>query len=165
MPKPVNFDQLYPGRFMKAGQFLGKKVTLTVKDVDTEKLKDAENKDKIKAIMSFNETELQLVCCKTNGLCCRAMFGKELANWIGKRIILFPGSWNGEECVRIWGSPDIEKMQTVTVELPRRKPFPMVMHTSSKDGAAPAKATPPSAEQVGFDAPGNPDSEPPEEFA
>ena len=50
MPKPVNFDQLYPGRFMKAGQFLGKKVTLTVKDVDTEKLKDAENKDKIKAI-------------------------------------------------------------------------------------------------------------------
>lgn len=137
--KPTNYDELYPGRFLKAGLLKNQKVTLTIKDVDLEQLEDNTGKPKGKAIISFVERPMEMVACKTNGLCIKAMFGKELRDWIGKRITLFQGQWNGEECIRIWGSPDIEKEFTVSVELPRRKPFPMTMHkVADKKETAPA---------------------------
>ena len=141
MLTPTNYDELYPSRFLKAGLFKGKKVTLTIKNVILEELEDNTGKLKQKAILSFVERTMELVMCKTNGLCIRAMFGKELSNWKGKRITFFPGQWNGEECVRVWGSPDIKQEQTVQVELPRRKPFPMVMH-AVKEGPALAAHSP-----------------------
>lgn len=127
-PKPVDFDQLYPGRFIKAGELLGKKVTLTISDVDLEDLMGEDGKEKVKAIVSFRETEKKLVTCKTNGICLREMFGKVLADWPGKKVTLFPDTWNGEPCIRIWGSPDLEEDIEVTVTLPRRRPFKKVMH-------------------------------------
>lgn len=134
-----NFDELYPGRFLKAGLFKGKKPTLTIKDVATEQMEDNTGKAKTKAILSFVERPMELVMCKTNGICIKAMFGKELKDWVGKRVTLFAGQWNGEECVRVWGSPDIPKDFSVEVELPRRKPFAMVMHRMA--GEAPQSVT------------------------
>ncbi len=127
-PKPVEWDQLYPGRFIKAGELLGKKVTLTIADVDLEDLMGEDNKPKAKATLAFKETEKQMVMCKTNGLCIKAMFGKKLDVWVGKRITLFEDAWNGEPCVRIWGSPDIAEDQVVEISLPRRRPFNKTMH-------------------------------------
>ena len=127
-PKPVNFDQLYPGRFLKAGELNGKKVTLTIRDTDLEDLVGEDGKPKAKAIVAFRETEKQLVCCKTNGLSLKAMFGAQLSEWIGKRVTIFPDTWNGEPCIRIWGSPDIEADLDVMVTLPRRRPFKKTMH-------------------------------------
>lgn len=126
--KPVTYDELYPGRFIKAGELLGKKVPLTIADVDLEELSDSTGKAKIKCIVSFKETQKMLVACKTNGLCIKAMFGKTLADWKGKRVFLFQGQWNGEECVRIWGSPDIKEEFEVEIALPRKRPFKMTMH-------------------------------------
>ena len=136
LKKPVDYDQLYPGRFLKAGEFLGKKVTLTISDADIEELVGEDGKPKIKAIISFDETEKKLVACKTNGLCLKEMFGKELANWLGKRVVLFPDVWNGEPCIRVWGSPDIEAEKEVTVTLPRRRPFKKTMHKTEPKVAA-----------------------------
>ena len=127
-PKPVDFDQLYPGRFLKAGEFLGKRVTLTISSVDTEDLMGEDGKEKVKAIISFAETEKKLVACKTNGICLREMFGKKLAEWEGKKVTLFPDTWNGEPCIRVWGSPDIAAEFEVLVSLPRRRPFKKTMH-------------------------------------
>lgn len=127
-PKPVDFDQLYPGRFIKAGELLGKKVTLTIAEVDTEELMGEDGAKKIKATLAFKETEKMHVMCKTNGVCLRDMFGKDLSAWVGKRITLFPDTWNGEPCIRVWGSPDIEQDIEVTVTLPRRRPFKKTMH-------------------------------------
>lgn len=121
--KPSVFDQLYPGRFIKAGELLGKRVTLTIADVNLEELVGDDGKPKAKAIVSFKETDKSLVTCKTNGLCLREMFGTQLAEWVGKRVTIFPDVWNGEPAVRVWGSPDIERDLEVTVTLPRRKPF------------------------------------------
>lgn len=126
--KPVDFDQLYPGRFIKAGELLGKKVTLTIADVDLEDLIGEDGKPKVKATLAFRETEKMHVMCKTNGVCIKEMFGKEIANWIGKRVTIFPDTWNGEPCIRVWGSPDIEQEVEVTVTLPRRRPFKKTMH-------------------------------------
>lgn len=137
--KPVDFDQLYPGRFIKAGELLGKKVTLTIADVDIEDLMGEDGKPKAKATLAFRETEKMHVMCKTNGVCLKEMFGKEIAQWIGKRITIFPDTWNGEPCIRVWGSPDIEAEIEVTVSLPRRRPFKKTMHkvdlTAKKEAA------------------------------
>lgn len=127
-PKPVDFDQLYPGRFIKAGELQGKKVTLTIKEVDMENLISEDGKEKGKAVVSFVETDKMHVMCKTNGICLKAMFGKKLADWEGKRVTLFPDTWNGEPCIRVWGSPDIQADIDVMVALPRRRPFQKVMH-------------------------------------
>lgn len=126
--KPVDYDQLYPGRFIKAGELLGKKVTLTISDVELEGLVGDDGKEKAKCVISFKETEKKLVACKTNGLCIKEMFGKTLANWNGKRITLFEDTWNGEPCTRIWGSPDIAEDFDVVIALPRRRPFNKTMH-------------------------------------
>lgn len=134
-PKPSVFDQLYPGRFLKAGELLGKKVTLTISDVDLEDLQGDDGAKKAKAIISFKETEKKMVACKTNGISVREMFGKELVNWIGKRITIFEDTWNGEPCIRVWGSPDIEAEIEVTVTLPRRRPFKKTMHRVVKERA------------------------------
>jgi len=129
-PKPTSYDQLYPGRFIKAVELLGKKVTLTIADVELEDLEGDDGK-KTKALVRFKETPKMLVLCKTNGMCVRDMFGKEIANWIGKRITLFEDVWNGEPATRIWGSPDIAEDLEVTVALPRRRPFKKTMHKIS----------------------------------
>jgi len=130
--KPVDWDELYPGRFLKAGELQGKKVTLTISDVDTDELVDDEGKKKVKGIVSFSERPIQLPLNKTNGLCLKAMFGRKLPEWVGKKITLFPDKWNGEDCIRIWGSPEIPSDIDVEVKLPRRKPFTMKMHVVQK---------------------------------
>lgn len=142
----VDFDQLYPGRFLKAGQLLGKPVTLTISEVDTEEMPGDDGKPKTKATLSFKETPMQHVCCKTNGICIREMFGRKVTEWVGKRVTFFPDEWNGEPAIRVWGSPDIDREIKVTVTLPRRKPFTKTMHVVTPPGkkaAEPAKAPEP----------------------
>jgi hypothetical protein len=64
------------------------------------------------------------------------MFGADIPNWIGKRVTFFPSEWNGEPCIRVHGSPDIDKEFTVEIKLPRRKPFTMTMHKVEREKAA-----------------------------
>ena len=135
--KPSVYDELYPSRFLKAGLLKGQKVTLTIKDVDLEELEGEGGKKQQKAILSFNERPMQLVMAKTNGICLKYMFGPTLADWIGKRVTLFESQWNSEPCIRIWGSPDIQADMKVTVSLPRRRPFEMVMHVVKSSKANP----------------------------
>lgn len=137
--KPVDWDELFPGRFLKAGILGGKKPVLTIESVDTEKLPSNEGGEKVKGIVSFVGKDMQLALNKTNGLCLREMFGRKLSDWYGKRVVLFADKWNGEDCIRIWGSPDIERDMPVQVALPRRKPFQMMMHAT---GGKPAQREP-----------------------
>lgn len=135
LKKPTVFDQLYPGRFLKAGELLGKKPSLTITEVDLEELQGDDGAKKAKAIISFKETEKKLVACKTNGVCIKEMFGKDLSAWLGKRITIFEDVWNGEPCIRIWGSPDIPEEIEVMVTLPRRRPFKKMMHKVARQSA------------------------------
>ena len=132
--KPKTFEDLYPSRFLKASDLQGKKPTLTIRDVETEMI-ETETGPKLKAILMFAETEKQEIAAKTNGLCLKAMFGSTLSNWIGKRVTLFEGEWNGEPAVRVWGSPDIENDFDVPIALVlkiqgkvKTKKFTMTMH-------------------------------------
>lgn len=135
-PKPVDWDELYPGRFLKAGEFKGKKPTLTITEVEIKEL-IGDKGPQIKGVISFSKTEKKLALNKTNGICLKAMFGRKVQDWIGKRVTLFAGIWNGEECIRVWGSPDISADQVAEVSLPRKKPFKMTLHKVLPPGAGP----------------------------
>lgn len=126
-PTPTDWDELYPGRFIKAGEFKGKKPTLTIVSVKIDELV-GDKGPQIKGIITFRETEKALALNKTNGICLKELFGRKVQEWVGKRVTLFAGTWDGEECIRVWGSPDLAEDKEVTVQLPRKRPFKMTMH-------------------------------------
>jgi hypothetical protein len=131
----VNFDELYPGRFLKAGLLKGN-VNYTIEDVYLDTL-EGEKGDQKKGIVKFKETELELTLNKTNGVCLKAMFGKELKNWIGKRVTLCSevvkfGKEN-VDAVRVYGSPDIAEDVNAIIQMPRKKPITRVLHRMKSD--------------------------------
>lgn len=148
--KPVDYDELFPGRFLKAGLLHGRQITLTIADVDTDSLPQDDGKMKTKGIVLFEKTDKGLALNSTNGQCLKAMFGRKVQQWIGKRVTLKPDKdrdpKNGRglvDCIRIAGSPDIPETMTIQIELPRRKPKPWVLEKT--DGNATRKvADPPS---------------------
>lgn len=151
LPKPVDWDELYPGRFLKAGEFKGAKVTLRISSVDVEEL-IGDKGAQIKGIISFEKTDKKLALNRTNGICLKEMFGKKLPEWVGKRVTLFPSQWNGEDCIRVWGSPDIAADREITVTLPRKRPMAMTMHKTAGPSAAKPASTDTTEPPSGFDA-------------
>jgi hypothetical protein len=135
LPKPVDWDELYPGRFLKASEFKGKKVTLRIAEVRIEELV-GDKGPQIKGVIGFEKTEKQWALNKTNGFCLREMFGRKVQEWVGKQVTLFPSQFDGEDCIRVWGSPELEADKQVVIALPRRRPFEMTMHRVSKAAAS-----------------------------
>jgi len=131
MKKPVDWDDLYPGRFVKAGELGAGSPMVTIADVELEDL-EGDDGVKTRGVVAFRETPKKLVLNKTNGICLREMFGRTLADWVGKRVLLYAATWNGEPAIRIWGSPDIEADRVVEIKLPRRKASRMTLHKEAR---------------------------------
>ena len=138
LSRPVDWDELYPGRFLKAGEFKGKKPTLTIASVDIEELV-GDKGPQIKGVIRFERTDKAWALNKTNGVCLRELFGRKVQEWVGKRVTLYAGTWDGEECIRVWGSPDIPADRDVTIQLPRKRPFKMTMHRVESSKPAPRR--------------------------
>lgn len=154
----MHFDELFPNRFLKAGEFKGKDVTLKIVGVKREELEGDKGKE-TKAIVSFDRTPKQLVLNKTNALCLKAMFGAEVDAWIGKRVTFYPASiefGDTDLAIRVRGSPDIERDLTFDLKLARKKPKPTTLRRTAKPAAVQAVPTPvadepppPSDEDIG----------------
>lgn len=147
--KPVDYDELFPGRFLKAGLFKGKSVTLTIKDVEIEKLPQDNGKERDRGVISFNETPMQLALNSTNGQCLKAMFGRKPLEWVGKKVTFVPEKDRfGKEVVdaiRVSGSPDIKDPIDVEIRMPRKKPKNRRLVPTVKNGAS---ATSPEQEAL-----------------
>ncbi len=143
LKKPIDWDELYQGRFLKAGELQGKKFTLTIASVDIYELEGEKGK-KVKGVIGFRETPKLVALNRINGLCLRGMFGRHVQEWVGKRVTLFPstvqeaGAMKGDPCVRVFGSPDIGHDLDVPITLPKRKPYTMTMQkiTAAKGASA-----------------------------
>lgn len=163
--KDFDYDELFPGRFLKSGQFKGAK-NLTITRVELEEMEDRKGK-RPKPILSFAETKLQLVLNKTNGECVKGMFGRAVRDWIGKRITCHPVTVEsfGEEvlAIRVKGSPDIAADMPLTLNLGQKSRKVTMLKTPSRKAApapaaapspaatsAAAPAIPPEPEDVGF---------------
>ena len=135
---PKNFDLAYPGRFLKAGHIGSEKKTVTITNIFHEVLQ-GEKGEQRKLIISFEETSFQVVCCKLNGTALKCMFGPIVPEWIGKRITIFatdtlmpfPGRKGTDAlCIRIWGSPDIQRDVMAEFRPPKRKALTLHMHAT-----------------------------------
>jgi hypothetical protein len=165
LKKPIDWDELYPGRFLKAGQLaIDKQHTLTIKGVVVERLDDSKGGEKVKGVITFHEVPYQLALNKTNGLCMKELFGRVLETWIGRKVTLFrgtveSGSRKGDPAVRVWGSPELERDRVVEITLPKKRPFKMTLHrVQARDVRRPEierhpteGQTPPDASSAGKD--------------
>ena len=132
-PLPDNYSALFPGRFLKADMFKGKKVTLTIKAIFGEDMTDAEDQTKPEWIVQFVEKPFEWVMNKTGAYCLFRMWGGNPQSWIGHKVTLFPkaGTWFGEkgEAIRVWGSPELTEDIPITLKFMRKKAERnMVMH-------------------------------------
>ena len=69
LPTPVDWDELYPGRFLKAGEFKGQKVTLRIATVRIEELV-GDKGPKVKGVIAFEQTEKQWALNRPTGSAC-----------------------------------------------------------------------------------------------
>ena len=133
--RPSVWDEMFPGRFLKAGLFKDRPVTLTIKDVTLEVL-PGDKGEQTRGVLHFEQTPMQIAINKTNGVCLRAMFGKKPLEWIGKRVTFVPEIDNfGKEkvdAIRIKGSPDMSDDMEVEIKMPKKKPkMRRLVNTSS----------------------------------
>jgi hypothetical protein len=144
--KKLDYDELFPGRFLKAGEFKGKDYTLTIVSIRLEELPQDKGGQRIRGVIGFKETKKELVLNRTNGECLRGMWGRDTSAWIGKRVTLYPAPYDGDVAIRVKGSPDLEAPMMVEVKLPRKKPRQVQMQVTGRRAAAlvPADAAPPS---------------------
>jgi hypothetical protein len=144
--RPVDYDELFPGRFLKAGLFKGKDVTLTVASVVLEELPTDQGTEKTRGVVSFKETKLQLVLNSTNAQCIAAMFSRKPQAWVGHKITFMPDRDKfGREtvdCIRVKGSPELTADLEIEVRLPRKKPKKRTLFKIATNGAKPADAPP-----------------------
>lgn len=149
MSQGLDYSQLFPNRFLESEMLQGRDWTLAIRSVDLEKLpreskeKDA-NGDQIvveetRGTIAFAGTERRLVLNKTNGLCLKAMFGRKIDAWTGKRIVLYSTT---EKCfgesmlvMRIRGSPDLPADVEFKLKLPHHKPRKMTMKKTPEPAA------------------------------
>jgi len=139
--KSLSFDELYPGTYLRAGSFKGKAATLTVTSVTREMLSNGSGGEEGAVIIAFEETELKFVANKTNGVCFRALWGDDSGEWIGHRITLHPvkdesGLSESGLCIRVKGSPELEKPLKFRSHLGRK----LVTQTLQPTGKKPEPA-------------------------
>lgn len=164
----MDYALMFPGRFLKAADFLGKTVTLTIKAVRVEELPQDGGGNKVKGIVGFAETKKELVLNRTNAECFRTLWGRETDAWMGQKVSLYPAVWNGEPAIRVKGAPHLTEPVSVEIKLPKRKPIHMTLHPTGNGKSKPAPAPEPVPEDVADAADalggGNSDTETPIDF-
>lgn len=132
----MDYDILFPGRFLKAGEFQGRDVTLTITEITTEELPQDKGGDRVRGIIAFQETKKKLVLNRTNGECLKTLWGRETNDWIGHKVTLYPAEYQGDVAIRVKGSPDISEAVDAEIKLPRKRPFMMKLIPTGKRKAA-----------------------------
>lgn len=115
---------MFPTEHIKCADLRGEPRTFTIKQVVKQEV-DGEKGVKVRGVVKFGETDQTLVMNRTNAILLMAMFGANPQAWAGKRVTLNPDRTQfGREtvdCIRIGGSPDIDRDMRVPVKLPRKK--------------------------------------------
>lgn len=146
----LDFDQLYPGKFMKAGEFQGRDLTLIISDVKLEELGDGKEAE-TKVVVSFANTKKKLVMNKTNATCLKLMFGRNTDDWLKKKVTFYPAPirdpFTGEDtiAIRVRGSPEIPQTMECQATLGRKAVKFKLYKTGQPqpNGKKPVQAVPP----------------------
>ena len=101
----LHVDLMFPSKYLKAADFRGKEVNLTIKSVAGHDLQTTRGKE-FKYVVCFNETDKMLVLNKTNAKAiAEALKEPKAVNWTGKKITLFPTTCEAfgkiTDCIRV----------------------------------------------------------------
>lgn len=120
---------------------LGGHVTGTIESVGGAKFEDEQKVDsgdgdevtvkKVdkKALIKFRGKSLGFSANTINCVLIEAMWGEDIENWAGHKLTIMSdvvevaGKFKGDPCIRVKGSPELERAMDVQVKLPRRRPF------------------------------------------
>jgi hypothetical protein len=119
---------------LSAADLDGKVVTVRIKAVtggtfDGEPEAGKAAKKTRAALIEFEGHEKKLAAKFINCTLIEAMFGAQIEGWAGHLLTLMPdkvevkGQYYGDPCIRVKGSPEIDRTLTVEIALPRRRPI------------------------------------------
>ncbi len=144
----MDYEKLFPGRFIKAADLDDRDVHLKIRAVRSEEIDG-----KAKAILGFQGTKKEMVMNRTNAESIKLMFGRETDKWIGEEITIFPATiadpFNGgtTSAIRVKGSRNLTKPATATVQR-GKKTIKVTVIPTGKPGAKAARKPPLKAEIV-----------------
>lgn len=136
----MDYEILFPGRFVKSVDLKGKEVTLTIASIKAEEIDE-----KQKAIISFESTKKSMVLNRTNAEALKLMFGRDTDGWLGKRVTIYPAVMkdpfgDGDiTALRVRGSPDIAQAMNATIQRGRKTIKVSVVPTGDAKAAAKPK--------------------------
>jgi hypothetical protein len=111
----MNYEAMFPSRFLKAADLQGKDQTVKIGGIKLEKMPDG----KVKGIITFEGTDKEWLLNRSNAEALKLMWGVETNDWLHKRLTLCVRQVDafGESvpAVRVKGSPDIDKPMTSVV--------------------------------------------------
>lgn len=82
---------MFPGDYLAAEEFGGKDVTLTIKSVVKEELREKDGGSESKWVLTFEETQKKLVLNrKSQPDAIANLYGMIAEEWVGKRLTLYP---------------------------------------------------------------------------
>jgi hypothetical protein len=102
----MHVDLMFPSRYLRAADFEGKPVALTITEVFRDKVQMATGQKAEKYVLRFRETEKELILNKTNAKAVAKVLSESKAvNWPGAKIVLKPTTCEafGEivDCIRV----------------------------------------------------------------
>jgi hypothetical protein len=83
----TNYDDVYGSRFLAATD-LKAPVTVTIEKIDYEQFARPGELPRTKAVVYFKNASKPMVLNKTNASTLASAFGKNFANWVGKRATI-----------------------------------------------------------------------------
>lgn len=91
-PNPdLNVDLMFPSKYLKAADLLGKDATVTISGVKADDLQMTNGTKERKYVISFVGTDKMLVLNKTNAKSIAAALNEKRAvKWAGQKITLYP---------------------------------------------------------------------------
>ena len=111
----MNFDELYPSKFLRAEDLADAPLPVTITGVTLEEIGNEK-----KVVMTFANVPKKLIVNKTNGKSVRKLYGADTDDWIGKKITLVPTmvDFKGEsvEAIRIRAAATPKKPAVVQPE-------------------------------------------------
>lgn len=117
----MDYELMFPGRFMKAVEFKGRDMTAEIEAIETEMMPDEKAGEKLKGIVAFKGVKKKWVLNRTNAMCLAELFGRNTDGWIGHKVTLYPAPYEGDVCIRVKGTPELKEPLVFELKLPRKK--------------------------------------------
>jgi hypothetical protein len=152
--RQYSYDDLFPERWLHAPDLDGKTVTLTItaayaEFIENPKKHKKDDPGELCGVLSFKGTKREYVLSKQNAWILKALWGKDAAAYVGKRITLAPvadSSGFTEHGTRILfiGSPDVAN--DLSFNLPGGKHLTFKKTTAGKQKVEEASVDPVTGE-------------------